>query len=128
MTTSKRSRPPRTKRSSTTRAPAMPFPMTASRSLFIGPDADRAHLEFRHAADWIERVVRQPVCRPVTGPVKRHEYGVRTDVSGDPACERRRASPRSKNHFCAIYDSVARCDLRVDFGERLRRGLDELRN
>ena len=64
----------------------------------------RAHLEFRHAADGIERVVRQAIRRRLAGPVKRHEDRVRTDVGRDSrredapsraACEGRPARRRS---------------------------------
>src|SRR5688572_7617275 len=90
--------PPRDSTSATSLAPAIPLPITTRRSLLIGFNVryalnpDRAHLEFRHAAYRVERVICHAVRGRLTWPVKRHEDGVGTNVGGDAARERRRPS------------------------------------
>src|SRR5688572_27906717 len=128
MTTSKRLAPPRANRSSTSLAPAIPFPMTTRRSLLIDVDACGAHFEFRHAADRVERVVRHAIRRRLAGPVKWHEHSVWTDVFRNAADESRRASPRSKHNRRTVGEPVTSRQLRMHLGNRCRRGVQKLRD
>jgi hypothetical protein len=104
----------------------MPLPMTTRRSVLIGVDSCGAHLELGHVADRIERVVREAIGRRFAGPVKGHENRVGTDIGGDSAGEDGGSAARSKNHAGTVGEAVALRDVRMNFGDWLRRGLDEL--
>ena len=100
--------------------------MTTRRSLLIGVDSRGAHLELRHAADRIERVVRDAIGRRLAGPVKGNKNRVGTNVGRDAAGEDGRTAARSKNHTSAIGKAVTLREVRMNLGDWLRRSVDEL--
>src|SRR5688572_28816353 len=59
--------------------------------------------------------------------MKRHEYRVRTNVRRDSTGECRGSAAGSKNHSRTLDEPVAPGNLRMNFGERRRLGLYELR-
>src|SRR5262245_14679972 len=94
-------------RSSTSRAPAMPLPMTTRRLRIRFLDSSCTHLELRHPAHGVERVVGEPVRRTLARPVKWHEHRVGPDVAGDARLEDRRAAARAEHHALAVANPVA---------------------
>jgi hypothetical protein len=79
---------------------------------------DRADLELRHAADWIEHRVGEPVDRLRASPVKRHEHRVLADRQCDPARQLRGAAPGGQRNLPSARESEPCGSCRVDLGER----------
>jgi hypothetical protein len=79
---------------------------------------DRADLELRHAADWIEHRVGEPVDRLRASPVKRHEHRVLADRRCDPARQLRGAAPGGQRNLPSARESEPCGSCRVDLGER----------